>query len=203
MLQDPEVERGLTEIISKGEESIPQFQPENTILPTTGGEGFNPSVKPQGLEGITPLVALKVRHGDVIDAVTPIFAELGSNISIQNTIEGNRFGGGGGGETILEHDGYIITGFNVSYGYYFGAEQMVHIQVIWNKLTSSGIDPQDKITSDLLGSGNYADITRSEQIRADPGNYIDDFSILVITHTDGTTFLSDINIIQEPLSIRQ
>jgi hypothetical protein len=71
-----------------------------------------------------------VRHGDIIDAITPLFAKISSETGtlVENAIvEGQRVGGLGGQETILKQDGCIITGLNIERGSYFGREEIVHL----------------------------------------------------------------------------
>ncbi|MEM9149918.1 MAG: hypothetical protein AAGB19_05640, partial [Cyanobacteria bacterium P01_F01_bin.3] len=130
----------------------------------------------------------------VIDAITPIFAEVTPDRVIANMHEGVSMGGTGGGEVLLLHEGYLITGINVEYGDYFGANEIVHIEIIWSKLTPKGLDPNDVIASEKLGSGNFATILDREELWAEPGSYISDIFSTASTHTSGETFLNSLAI---------
>jgi hypothetical protein len=175
--------------------------------PIPGGPGVS-SVKapilethPELKDTILALTGLKVRHGDIIDAITPIFTEITPGLKITtNKVMGQRQGGTGGGETSLEHEGYLITGIDIYRGYYFGRDEIIQIQIIWHKLTPQGIDEAARIVSEKLGSGNYAQISQPQkELRADPGYYIDDFSDSTSFHTSGETFFNDISIRQKKL----
>lgn len=202
LLSDPDVEDGLKAVIDQGEEGIPQFLPENALPHTMLGEDAFATVKPAALQAesrVAPLVALRVRHGDVIDAITPVFAELAPDFTVKTMWIGERFGGDRGDETLPEAEGYIVTGLDVYRGAYFGKEEIVQFQVIWHKLTPTGIDPAAERISDKLGSGNFASGLQLESVRAEPGNYIDDLRVTISTHSDGSTYLHDIVIAQKPL----
>jgi hypothetical protein len=144
------------------------------------------------------LVGLRVRDGDAIDAVGPLFAPIGPGLKLGSTIFGGLYGGGGGEETVLEEDGYIVTGIDVVRGSYFGRDEVAHLTVIWHRLTSQGIDPQEKI-SKTLGSGQNVGSQQVKHLLAAPGNYISDFSANTSSHTSGEMFFNDISIKQDPL----
>ena len=148
------------------------------------------------------LTGFKVRHGDVIDALTPIYAEMkikpNSDLTLGDNRPGKQLGGAGGAETILEQEGYIITGVNTYHGTYFDVPHIIHIQIIWNKLTPQGIDSTDEIISEKLGNGNYArNISPEIQFRTNKGHYISDFTATPVLHTDGALYLSTIDDIKQ------
>lgn len=150
---------------------------------------------------ILALVGLKVNHGDIIDSITPLFAQITPNLQIQKTIEGERIGGTGGQETLLEHQGYIITGIKLYRGYYFGRDEVIHIEVIWNRLTAKGIDIHDQKVSERLGSGRYATPYYVKKLLVKPNYYIFDIRSYTSSHTSGETFLNDLDIQSEKLLI--
>jgi hypothetical protein len=206
LISDPAVRDGIGKVIENG--TIPQFLPANAA-PPPGGVAAVPSVRETmtalnpALRGkILALTALKVRHGDIIDGLTPVFAEISPYLKVGKTIEAALIGGTGGGETLLEHPGYLITGVDAYRGDYFGRVEVVQLQVTWEKLTPQGLDPKDKIVSPKLGSGSFAKVSQpAKQLRADPGNYISDFSAASSSHTSGETFFNDISIKQEKLPL--
>ncbi len=195
LISDPNIEEGLKNIY-QDEGSIPQFQPVNALP-----RDFS-SVKPPELKkSIALLVALRVYHGQVIDAITPVFVKLAPDLSIKEEIDGKRYGGEGGDETVLKKDGYIITGIDVTRGTYFGGKDVIHLRAIFNKLTPSGIDPNNEFKTEKLGSGEYATDLKTEQFRAEPGNYISDFGVKPSKHTDGKEYLGEFIFEQEKLPI--
>jgi hypothetical protein len=208
LISDPAVRDGIGAAVQKGPASIPQFLPPNAG-PPPGGVAAVPSVKAT-LTALNPalrgkmlaLAGLKVRHGDVIDGLTPIFAEIFPDLKVGSTTEAPLIGGTGGKETLLEHPGYLVTGVDVYRGDYFGRVEAVQLQVTWQRLTPQGLDAKDKIVSPKLGSGNFAKISQApKQLRADPGFYIADFSAASSSHTSGETLFNDISIKQEKLPV--
>jgi len=149
---------------------------------------------------IIALVALKIRHGDIIDAITPIFAEITPDLNIKNKLIRDRIGGEGGGEMLLENEGYIITGIDIERGNYFGRDEVIHLQVIWHKLTLQGIDSSAEIISDKLGSDNFGQVSHPMQrFRADPEHYISEVIASKSERTSGETFVHDIDFTQKKL----
>lgn len=210
LIIDRQVKEGIEQTLKEGGKSIPQFKPAGVAA--VAGVSVVPSVKAQviaenpELKGSTlALVALKVRYGDIIDSITPVFAEIAPDLRIKDKkIVGQRIGGEGGGETLLEREGYIITGVTVYRGNYFGRDEVIQIQVIWHKLTPQGIDSTTEIVSEKLGSGKFANISQPpKELRAKPGYYISDLSASTSNHTSGETFFNDLYIEQEKLPIRK
>lgn len=156
----------------------------------------NPNLKDKKLA----LVGLKVHHGQVIDAITPIFAVIEStpDLKLGETVDGEHYGGQGGGETILKKDGCILTGLNYYKGNYFGRIEVVQIELIWHKLTQKGIDP-DEIVSEKLGTGEFAKQINLFKLRAETDCYISNLSATTSYHTSGETYLNDLSITQEKL----
>jgi hypothetical protein len=203
LITSPEIRDGLTGILKEGAQSVPQFQPIGTptSIGSTGVSSISsardtvlekfPTLKGKNIA----LVGFRVRHGDIIDAVTPIYAEVTKSLQLQGEFEGERIGGTGGGETVLKKPGYVVTGFDVQRGYYFGRQEVVHFQVIWKRLTPKGVDPSSDIVSEKLGGGSYVkNLQPPKEFRANAGAFISDFAATTSFHTSGETFLNDIQI---------
>ena len=101
------------------------------------------------------LVALEVRSGSRIDAVTPIYRELRSDGGMGEEISGPRFGGQGGTLRLLEKSGYVIVGigFRLAKGRK-PTIRTVELNVIWQRWTASGPDGNDQDRSPNLGTAN-------------------------------------------------
>jgi hypothetical protein len=94
-------------------------------------------------------------------------------------------------------DKYIVTGFNVQRGTYFGRDEVVHLQLVWRRLTLQGLDSVEEV-SPIFGSGKYADISQPmKELRVDQGHFISDFSPSISGHDSGESYLNDIAIEQE------
>lgn len=209
LISDPEVRAGLIAILEEGERSVPQFLPVGT--PTNLGVGSVGSPRDRVIEKFPALegknialIGFRVRHGDIIDAVTPLYAEVTPRLELKGEFEGDRIGGTGGGETVLKQPGYVVTGFDIQRGHYFGRSEVVHLRVVWNRLTRNGIDPDAEIVSDKLGGGKYAKISEPpKQFRAKANAFISDFAATISHHTSGETFLNDIEISETVLVLNQ
>lgn len=148
------------------------------------------------------LYGFEVTYGDIVNSITPIYCEIGEDLNIKNVKEGDKIGGEGGDKTRLENDGYIVTGLNIERGYYFGREEVVHFQVVWNKLTPQGIDPSSIKISEKLGSGNNAtDVNDKKVIKVNDGNFISNFSAEKSVRTNGDVFFHNISVEQEKVPI--
>jgi hypothetical protein len=206
LIRDASVVSGIKKVVEEGPRSVPRFAPANSgPVPGLGGVVNVPSVK--ALLSAEPppdaklaLVGIRVRHGDVIDAIGPLFAPIGPGLKLGATIFGALQGGGGGEQTVLEESGYIVTGVDVVRGTYFGRDEVAQLTVIWHRLTSQGIDPQDEKVSKTLGSGRFVTSQQEKHLLVAPGNYISDFSPTVSSHTSGEVFLNDVSIKQDLLS---
>ena len=204
LISDPVVRDGLEDVIRKGPESIPQFLPvgaKNSSLSTFGvtkAESSKDSLMQRHptLKGKNvALVGFRVRHGDIVDAITPIYSKVSDKLSLSEEYDGERVGGDGGSETILKQPGYVVTGFDVHRGNYFNRSEVVHFTVYWSKLTSAGIDINDTIPSKKLGGGNYAKLEENpKQFRSSESAFISDLAATTSFHTSGETFLNDIEI---------
>jgi hypothetical protein len=206
LIRDPSVVDGINKVVAEGVQSVPRFAPENSVAPEPelGGVLNVPSMKalltavPRGAK--LALVGLRIHYGDVIGGIGPLFAPIGPGLNLGGEIFGGPLEGGSGGEeAVLEKDGYIVTGINIVRGAYFGRDEVAQLQIIWHRLTSRGIDPRDQKVSKILGSGRFVTSRQEENLLAAPGNYISDFSPTISSHTDGTVFLNDIGIRQDPL----
>jgi hypothetical protein len=149
------------------------------------------------------LVAFKVTHKDVIESIIPIFKVINpSGELILGDVPQIKFGepNSVSESTLLEKEGYIITNVNFWRGYYFGRDEVTQIEVIWQKLTTNGIDPNTKTTSEKLGTGKYATNIQEKEFHTKSGSYFCDLSLSVSKHTSGEIFLNDIiDIKQEKL----
>ena len=198
-IQDKKIEEQQKEIVNQGE-NIHHL--EEIIIAYNSREDIyreNPHLENKELA----LVGLKVRHGDIIDAITPIYAIIQTtpDLRLGKEVKGKHYGGFGGDEATLERNGYIVTGVNIYKADYFGREEVVHIQLIWNKLTQQGIETEP-ILSKKLGTGEYAkNIWLAEEIRAKTGYYICNFNCKTSDHTSGETFLHDFKIETKELLI--
>jgi hypothetical protein len=200
LISDSELKEGITQVIKEGaedEKNIPHFTQVSSVCPPV-----NTVVPTDGNEAVFALVALKVRSGSIIDSITPVFAEVTSDLKFQNRRYGLQIGGKGGTEKLLEKEGYIVTGIDVVRGRYidFDQDEIVHIQVFWHKLTPQGIDPTTKIASEKLGSGyNAKSLKPPEKLLVDSGYYISDLTPSYSHRTSGKNYINNIVIKQSKL----
>ncbi|RKZ39235.1 MAG: hypothetical protein DRQ49_12105 [Gammaproteobacteria bacterium] len=205
LISDQEIREGIAQVIPKPHEwnlKIPQFTQVGFIQPVNPVNPVNPVVP---TDDHFALVALKVRSGSIIDAITPVFAEVTPDLKLINRKDGQQVGGKGGTEKLLEQkERYIITGIDVVRGSYFDfdRDEVVHIQVFWHKLTPQGIDPTAKIASEKLGAGNHVKSLKPlEKLRVKSGYYISDLTLSYSHRTGGENYINNIVIKQSKLPI--
>jgi hypothetical protein len=203
LISDSELSERLREMVDDDEVQLPRFGGPIVARQVDG------AVSAKGRSGLKDdeesgkfyaLSGLIVRHGDIIDAITPIFAEVSVGGSIEGEKVGDRFGGTGGGVTRLERPGHLITEVSMIRGDYFGAAHVIHIEVVWQKLTPEGLDPT-KVRSKRLGGGSYAKNLRpATSYQAQPGHYISDLQLPPsLRHTSGEVYLTDLVAEYKPL----
>lgn len=104
LISDPAVRDGLNKVLEEGGTAVPRFLPIG-VEASIGGSGVDQvgSARDQlvrthpRLQGKrVALIGFRVRHGDVIDALTPIYAEVTETLELVGEYEGKRIGGTGG-----------------------------------------------------------------------------------------------------------
>lgn len=214
LIDDPKVREGVQTVLRSGElELLPQFSASSITETDKAGVTEMKSAKEQLLQkegkalhedNFLALAGFVVRSGDIIDGLTPIFAEIGKqDKQFKSKRIGKSFGGEGGAPTELYREGYIVTGIDLIRGYYYGREEVVHFQIIWDRLTEKGITSQDEVKSEKLGSGNnvtFAESIPARIFRAKPQHYVADFAAQQSYHSDGSTFLHDMEVVEQALT---
>jgi hypothetical protein len=139
------------------------------------------------------LIGLKVRSGDIIDGLTPIYSTVTNSLELEDEWEDSPIGGDGGTEILPPKiEDYVVTRIEIKRGNYFGADHVIHIKVTWNRLTSIRDDRHDtEIHSEELGTGNYSDIQESKVFQ-ESNAFISHIDASISHHTSGETFIKDI-----------
>ncbi|MEH6629827.1 MAG: AbfB domain-containing protein [Halopseudomonas aestusnigri] len=174
--------------------SIDQSGHASTPAPTVNtNNDLNQAPAVQDL-GIA-LIGFRVNHGQLIDGITPIYSQIKGNLQVSDQFEGNLIGGRGGKETILTKEGYVVTGFDIQRGSYFGRTEVIHMQVIWSRWGDMGIVPNSSISSEWLGSGKNAKITDPVQsYRATGNSFVSEIDATMSHRSTGEYFLHDMKI---------
>jgi hypothetical protein len=94
------------------------------------------------------LVGFDIRHGSLVDAVTPLFRELKDDGTVGEIVRGGRYGGSGGEEVTLEIPGYVVVGLSLRQAQYTD-----QLSVTWQRWTNSGVSGADENMSRALGGG--------------------------------------------------
>jgi hypothetical protein len=180
-------------------ETIPQFSPPNGTVSRIASVREGMLKEHPELAGKTvALVGIWAQSGDVIDAITPVYAEIGKDFSVgTNRYFAQHIGGTNGDESALIKNGYIVTAIDLYRGMYFGAPVIVHLEVTWSKLTTEGIDYKQQFHSERLGSGKYAKAVSDKSIHfeAPRGEYIYDIKNADNSiHTSGEVYVEDLDV---------
>lgn len=194
----------LSSILEDEEASLPRFG-EPTVARSVGGaasaKGDAGLADDEAAGEFFALSGLIVRHGDIIDAVTPIFTKVSVKGEYGEPQTGKQYGGDGGGVTRLEKPGYLISEIRLIRGSYFGARHVIHIEVLWRKLGRDGLDPKTEVASKRLGGGSYAKGLESPIVyKAEDGAYISDLFVPPsLRHTSGELYLTDLVAEYKPI----
>lgn len=129
---------------------------DKKILPLTdargGGSATGTKFNDDKMDRV--LVGLKVRSGNVVDSVTPIYRIVKKDGTLGREIVGKQFGGDGGNEVILKKDGHVIVGLDVYEGPWYGHQVTKQIKVIWKKWQKGATGWEKR--SRALGDGYIA-----------------------------------------------
>ena len=141
----------------------------------------------------------KIRHGDIIDAITPIYSQINNKtFEVYQTKVGERIGGTGGGESIETMGGYFVKGIEYQRGLYFGAHEVAYIRIIYGKLTPEGL--AGSIASRVYGSGNYVQkLLPTESFIARQSFIVSNIQAISKQQTSGEIFLNNLAVIQKKL----
>ena len=125
---------------------------EETASPCTPGQGvgsFSESAPPNSL-----LVGVRIRSGQWIDAVTPLFAAIQPDGRLGAAFPGHEEGGRGGtAQPDFVHDGYVVAGINRRAGVVLDA-----VQIIWRPWTGSGMKSGPVLLSPWIGGSGGTEI---------------------------------------------
>ena len=140
------------------------------------------------------LSGLILRHGDIVDSIRPIYGVIEANGKIEDLAFGSpQVGGNGGTEKIVLKPGYVIVGFYMDRGNYFGATHISKLRIIWQKWNRNKPEG-DLILSDSYSTGNHMTDTVKIELSAPKGSFIRELNASATEHTNGDNFLSEIQI---------
>ncbi|MBK8398615.1 MAG: hypothetical protein IPL26_25635 [Leptospiraceae bacterium] len=157
-----------------------------------------------GLNKNKVLSGLILRHGDIVDSIRPIYGAIDKSGKIEDlSFGGPQVGGNGGSEKIILKNGYVISGFYLDKGDYFGASHIAKLRIVWQKWIRHKPEG-DLVLSTTYSSGkNLENVVKMELI-APAGSFIYELNAKATAHTNGDNFLSEIQIttINEKLGIK-
>lgn len=140
------------------------------------------------------LAGLILRQGDIIDSIRPIYGVIDKGGKIEDlTFGGKQVGGNGGSEKIILKSGYVISGFYLDKGDYFGASHIAKLRVVWQKWNRHKPEG-DLVLSPTYSSGNHMENVVKMELIAPTGFFINELNAKAIAHTNGDNFLSQIQI---------
>jgi hypothetical protein len=140
------------------------------------------------------LSGLIIRHGDIVDSIRPIYGEIDANGKVEDLAFGSaQVGGNGGTEKIVLKQGYVIVGFYMDKGNYFGAMHIGKLRIIWQKWSRNKPEG-DLILSDSYSTGSHMADSVKIELSAPKGSFIRALNASATQHTNGDNFLSEIQI---------
>jgi hypothetical protein len=184
--------------------AVPQFLPADT----TGGapHAVVASYKSELLAAHPELsgkalavVGFTVESGDIVNGLSPIYAELIDDPTARHlTVSNHRVGTvmaevSLSDEESMVKNARIVTEVDLYVGVYYGQPSIAKIVVTWRKLARSGydIDMSSEPFIATFGKGTRVDSDQAfKPLRAPAGCYIDDIRhVGNISHTTGDAFM--------------
>jgi hypothetical protein len=145
------------------------------------------------------VVGFTVESGDIVNGLSPIFAELIDDPAAHHlTVGDHRITTAMADVTFSDEQSMvknarIVTEVDLYVGDYYREPSIAKMVVTWRKLTRSGydIDMSSEPFTATFGSGTRIDSTQTlKQMRAPAGCYIDDIRhVGNISHTSGEAFM--------------
>ncbi len=114
---------------------------------------------PQGVSGdyfeqISPscvMTGMKIRKGDIINALTPIFQPLETDGSISSELYiGKQQGGDGGSGDIFLQFGYVLVGLRFQTVNYYGHGAINALSLIWRRWLNGQVTNEELISEPLI-----------------------------------------------------
>ena len=158
-----------------------------------GSEAFSDEEKNDPKESI--LVGFVIRHGDIVDGLTPIYKTLDGKY-LGNIQMGDSHGGKGGRESIAIRSNAIVQGLIAEKCEYFGADHICRLRVIW-KRWSNGSANGDYLLSEYYGTGNFGTNQKLVELSSADDLPFKGVSSQNLAHTNGDLFLSDLKLISQ------
>lgn len=208
LITDPDIRAGVGGILAQpavkkilDEEGggIPQFTVRRLSTSSSGDSAARGVVeKFPTLDGRSvALIGFDVRHGDIVDAVAPIYAAVSPRLELDGQYVGKSVGGDGGGDTRLLEPGRVVTRVEIQRGTYFGGQRVLRFRATWSRLSAEGVDSGDTVTSPWLGTGQYAkDVQPIVEYAAGDDAFISDFQATAGHHTNGDVFLRTFEVVE-------
>jgi len=133
------------------------------------------------------LAGLTIRHGDIIDAIQPIYRTINDDKSLGEIINGQKYGGNGGSTTTIYRDGFVVVGFIYQRGEWMGEERIAGLQPVLQQWTKDG--PK----GDRIIAGQFGMIDKIRSYESDintplEGLYVSDLQVVA------DDFVSNISI---------
>jgi hypothetical protein len=137
------------------------------------------------------LVGFIIRHGDIVDGVTPIYKIIDEDKNLGTLVTGSALGGRGGKESIAIRNNAIVKGLIIEKGNYFGAEHISRIRVIWQKW-SQGKDGGELFISEHYGAGKHVTDKFITEINSPNSFGFNQVKSSSTVHTDNTHYISNL-----------
>ncbi|PIR38906.1 MAG: hypothetical protein COV35_05345 [Alphaproteobacteria bacterium CG11_big_fil_rev_8_21_14_0_20_39_49] len=79
------------------------------------------------------LAGLVIRHGEIIDALQPIYRPINYDGTLGEPYKGKQYGGNGGNRTEIYNDDYVMVGVIYKQGYWMGSKRLASFSPIMQK----------------------------------------------------------------------
>ena len=148
-----------------------------SITITQNAFGSPLSYKTESEQNKLVLAGLVIRHGEIIDALQPIYRKINEDGTLSEPIKGNQYGGNGGASTGVYKNNFIVVGFIYITGRWMGEERIAGLYTIlqeWKNGRPSG----DKIILGPFGDVGKLSFGKLTHFKVyNQGIYISDLQV--------------------------
>lgn len=145
----------------------------------------------------------RVRHGEIVDALAPLFTEQLADGRLGEVFESPLVGGTGGSVATVSRPGYYVRALEVQRGQWDNFQTLVTLKVVWAALPVSANAPQPPaIPATTFGTGkNAAFNSKPSTVAADLNFGLSDLLVSTSRNGAGKLFLGDLSSAGQALAL--
>ena len=145
----------------------------------------------------------RVRHGEIVDALAPVFTEQLADGRLGEVFESPLVGGTGGSVTTVSRSGYYVRALEVQRGQWDNIQTLVTLKVVWAALpVAPNATQPPAISATTFGTGKNAELTSKPSTVAAELNFgLSDLLVSTSRNGAGNLFLGNLSSAGQALAL--